>query len=180
MAQFKALAMGVEVNGETVLSVIDAMGIFKSQAITILEEKGIVNPMPGLWYNQQAWLDAFKYIADEIGPNTLYNIGRKIPENAQFPPDIDTIEKALGAIDVAYHMNHRGGEIGHYSFQSTGPKSAKIICNNPYPCDFDLGIIESMAKKFKPADSVFVMASHDASSGCRKNGGNECVYKITW
>jgi len=180
MAQFKAFSRGVEVNGETVLSVLEAMDVFRAQAVTILEENGVVDPLPGKWYQQQAWLNAFKYIAEEIGPNTLYGIGRKIPEHAQFPPDIDSIEKALGAIDVAYHMNHRGGEIGHYNFESTGKKSGRIICNNPYPCDFDYGLIESMAKRFQPADSIMVMVSHDTTGSCRKNGGENCIYKITW
>ena len=31
----------------------------------------------------------------------------RIPANAKFPPQIKTIEDALGAIDMAYHMNHR-------------------------------------------------------------------------
>ncbi|MDH3347022.1 MAG: hypothetical protein OEM02_02825 [Desulfobulbaceae bacterium] len=180
MAQFKAYSDGVEVNGETVLSVLEAMSVFRAQAEKILEENGLINPEPGKWYNQQAWLNAFKYIADEIGPNTLYSIGRKVPESAQFPADIDSIEKALGAIDVAYNMNHRGGKIGHYSFELTGLKSAKITCNNPYPCDFDNGIIESMAKKFQPADSIMVMVSHDTTASCRKNGADSCIYKISW
>jgi hypothetical protein len=34
-------------------------------------------------------------------------IGKSIPENAQFPPEINSIEAGLQAIDVAYHMNHR-------------------------------------------------------------------------
>ncbi|MDH3346481.1 MAG: hypothetical protein OEM02_00075 [Desulfobulbaceae bacterium] len=180
MAQFNALAMGVEVNGETVLSVIDGMGVFKAQAIKILEENGVTNPTPGMWYKQQAWLDAFKYIAEEIGPSTLFNIGRKIPENAQFPTDIDNIKEALSAIDIAYHMNHRGGEIGHYTFESTGQKSGLVTCNNPYPCDFDKGIIESMARKFQPADSIMIVVSHDQSAECRTNGGKTCIYKVTW
>ena len=180
MAQFQSLSMGVEVNGETVLSVLDAMGVFRNQASEILKENGVIDPTPGKWYSQQAWLNAFRYISDEVGPNTLYAIGRKIPENAQFPPDIDNIEKALSAIDIAYHMNHRNGDIGHYIFEKTGAKAGTVTCNNPYPCDFDAGIIESMAKKFKPADSIMVMVSHDQTAGCRKNNGDSCVYKVSW
>jgi len=40
-------------------------------------------------------LDTFREIADQVGPNTLYQIGVRIPENAAFPPEIDSIEKAL-------------------------------------------------------------------------------------
>jgi hypothetical protein len=180
MAQFVALSPEVEVNGETVYAIVDGMGTFRSVAMEILEVNGIVDPQPGMWYAQQKWLDAFKKIAEALGPNTLFNIGLKIPENATFPPDIVTIEDALKAIDAAYHMNHRGGEIGEYRFQSNGPKTAKMICPNPYPCAFDRGIITAMAKRFKPKESPLVSVSHDDSAPCRVNGADSCTYIVTW
>jgi len=45
----------------------------------------------------------------------LFAIGKAIPESAIFPPEIQGLEMGLSAIDIAYHMNHRGGEIGHYN-----------------------------------------------------------------
>ena len=110
MVQFVAFAPNVEVNGQTVLSVVDGLNPFRMLALRILSGHGIVDPKPGEWYSQQAWLDAFKHISEKVSA-TLYKIGLQIPENADFPPDVDTIEKALASIDVAYHMNHRGGEI---------------------------------------------------------------------
>lgn len=180
MAQFKAFASNVEVNGETVLSVVNGMGVYKKQALDILAKNGINNPQPGQWYLQQAWLDSFKEISETIGAKTLFAIGKAIPENAIFPPEIDSIEKGLAAIDIAYHMNHKGGEIGHYRFQSTGSNSGKMVCDNPYPCEFDRGIIETMAQKFKPKDSIMVFVEHDDSQPCRKKGAESCTYMITW
>jgi len=84
MAQFKALSTNVEVNGETVLSVAAGMGAMKTMARAILETNGIKNHKPGQWFKQQDWLNAFKQISESIGPNTLSQIGQKIPENAQF------------------------------------------------------------------------------------------------
>lgn len=180
MAQFKALASGVEVNGETVLSVVDGMGTFQAKALQILADNGIINPAPGQWFPQQAWLDAFSAISEKIGSATLFMIGKKIPENAQFPPAIDDLEKALSAIDIAYHMNHRGGEIGSYRYQMTGERSGRMVCRNPYPCEFDRGIISAMATRFKPADVVQVRVNHDDKSPCRRNGAEECSYTIEW
>ncbi|MBI5030397.1 MAG: hypothetical protein HZB51_07710 [Chloroflexi bacterium] len=111
---------------------------------------------------------------------TLLMIGRQIPQNAKWPPDVDTIEKGLRSIDVAYHMNHRGGEIGSYRFEPTGKNSAKMICQNPYPCDFDLGIIDAVAHKFKPANVPMVTVKHDDSQPCRKKGADSCTYLINW
>ena len=180
MTQFKAFASGVEVNGETVLSVIDGMGTFRESALKTLAEHNIVNPQPGKWYLQQSWLDAFKAISERQGGTTLLAIGRKIPENAQWPPEIDALEKALASVDVAYHMNHRGGEIGNYRFDKTGDKSGKMICNNPYPCEFDRGIVDAVARKFKPQGVAMVNVVHDNSKPCRKNGADSCTYLITW
>jgi hypothetical protein len=179
MAQFKAFSASVEVNGETVLSIVDGMGAMKSMAMAILEKNGIKDPKPGQWFKQQSWLNAFKQISESIGANTLSQIGQKIPENAQFPPDIDSIEKALAAIDVAYHMNHRNGEIGNYNYKANGPGKALMNCANPYPCDFDRGIIVSMARRFA-AKSANVRVVHNDSKLCRKNGAESCTYAVAW
>ena len=179
MGQFKAYSANVEVNGETVLSIVDGMGSMKTMAIGILEKNGIKEPKPGQWFKQQAWLDAFKQISDSVGPNTLSQIGQKIPENAQFPPVIDTIEKALSAIDVAYHMNHRGGEIGKYKYAPDGPNKATMECANPYPCDFDRGIIVAMARRFAPKGAA-VRVTHDDDKPCRKKGDESCTYHVAW
>lgn len=180
MAQFKTFEPGVEVNGQTILSVVEGMSNFKNRAIQILEENGISNPQEGKWYSQQDWLNAFKTISESIGSVTLYQIGIKIPENADWPPEIDNIDKALSSIDIAYHMNHQKGEIGHYTYEKTGDRTGTMVCNNPYPCDFDRGIIEAVAKKFKPKDSIRVKVEHDNTKPCRKKGDDSCTYHIAW
>ncbi len=193
MPVFAAINPDVEVNGETVISVIDGIAL-KSMAIDILSKNGIKDPKAGLWYSQQNWLNAFKEISQRLSPLALFSIGSKIPENAKFPPQINSIEKALGAINVAYHMNHRlNGKIlfdpqsgklhegiGHYIFAMQGDgKEAKMTCPNPYPCDFDRGIISGMAKKFKPSGSS-VQVIHNDSAPCRKKGSESCEYFIKW
>jgi hypothetical protein len=178
MAQFIALAPGVEVNGAAILSVVEGMGAFIKPR-KILARYGIVDPKAGEWYSQQAWLDAFKEIAERIGPATLRVIGNKIPEVALWPPGVDTVEKALASIDVAYHMNHRGGEIGHYHYQRINEQSARMVCDNPYPDDFDLGIIEATARRFSP-EGTLVFVRHDDSQPCRKKDGDSCTYLVVW
>jgi len=179
MAQFKAFAPDVEINGAAVLSVVEAMGTFRQTASNILGEHGIIAPEQGAWYSQQAWLDTFKEIGKTMGGITLRMIGEKIPEVALWPPDVDTVGKALASIDVAYHMNHRGGDIGHYAFEEVGKRSGKMVCENPYPCDFDWGIIESTASKFAD-EGVHPIVKHDGSKSCRKKGDDACTYLISW
>jgi len=179
MAQFRAFATGVEVNGETVLSVVAGLGEFEEAGRRILAESGIEDPRLGQWYPQQAWLDAFRSIAGRLGPSALRAIGRAIPASAQWPPEVDTLEKALASIDVAYHLNHRGGEIGSYHYEPVNYASGKMVCRNPYPSEFDQGLIEAVAQKFAPA-GAFVVVRLDENSPTRKNGADACTYWVSW
>ncbi|MDD5067352.1 MAG: hypothetical protein PHF84_09935 [bacterium] len=192
MAEFKAFETGIEVNGETILSVVAGMEIAKNMALDILKQHGIDDPRPGKWYSQQSWLDSFKTISEKVGSKTLNLIGRSIPNKAQWPPQVNSIEAALASIDVAYHMNHRKNGtvmfnpekgtmiegIGHYGFEKIGEKKIKMVCKNPYPCEFDKGIIEAAAKKFSTGEIITV--AEDTTLNCRKKGGDVCTYLVSW
>ena len=118
----------------------------------------------------------------------------KIPENADWPPQINDIPGALASIDVAYHMNHRINKeplfnpetgvmkegIGHYGFEKISDNEIKMVCSNPYTCDFDRGIIEAAANKFKSNDSQDIRVRSDDSHECRKKDGDSCSYYISW
>jgi hypothetical protein len=191
MAEFIAFRPGVEVYGAVVLSVVDGMGEFKSRAEAILAQNGIRRPQPEAWYPQQAWLDSFKTISEKIGPRTLFAIGKKILEAVEWPAWIDSLETGLGAIDMNYHLRHRlngvpmlneaTGEmtpgIGNYEFRGlTGEKSAVMVCNNPYPSEFDRGIITAMGRRFKPGLEVRL----DATQPTRTRKADSCTYLIEW
>ncbi len=177
MSQFQALALGVEVNGAAIQSIIEGMRSFRAMALHILASQGIDDPETSKWYPQQAWLDAFKEISANMGMSTLKTIGRRIPEVALWPKEVNTVDKALASIDVAYHMNHRGGEIGHYHYKKNDESLWTIVCDNPYPCDFDAGIIEATAKKFAPKGTP-IFVTHTDLMGCRKKGSESCTYVV--
>ncbi|HIJ89391.1 MAG: hypothetical protein OEV89_00850 [Desulfobulbaceae bacterium] len=177
MTQFQSLEDGVEVRGEAVLAFVNGMRGFKKKALDILQENGIANPENGNWYSQQAWLNAFKKIAEDVGPYTLYCIGARIPEDAQFPSGIDSLEAALASINTAYYMNHRGGKIGNYTFQKSLDGSFSFTCDNPYPCEFDRGIIEGIGRRFIPEGS-HLTCKHDNSAPCRDKGAASCTYRL--
>ena len=113
MAQFVPFAPNVEVNGETVLSVVNAFPPYPVEtARSILACNGI----------------------------GLYKL-----------------------IEIDYEK-----------------KEAIMRCNNPYPCDFDRGIITTMARKFRPADSKLPMVILDKSKPGRFEGADESWYIVTW
>ncbi len=136
MAEFIPFDRNVEVNGQGVLSMVNGVHeLFRDKMFEIMSRFGIVNPQIDMWYPQEKWLKAFSEIAEKIGDNTLFAIGKSIPDNAIFPAEIDCLKKALESIDVAYHLNHRGGEIGYYKLVSYNEqtKEAVMECKTPYP-----------------------------------------------
>ncbi len=178
MKVFESSSPNVEVIGDSILALVDGMGAFRSGALQILRDNGVADPQGGKWYSQQGFLKAFKEIFEKIGPNTLKVIGRTVPERALLPPTINSIATALSAIDQAFHMNHRGGEIGHYEFKKIGTNSILLRCSNAYPCTFDLGLIMGFANKFKKAGDMPRVAH--ASGPCRMNDGDYCEYEVKW
>ena len=197
--QFKPFEKGIEVNGQTVYAIVDGFKLIKALAHSHLKSVGIGEGDPGIsfkidpngWYSQEAWLKSFESISTNVGKTVLYQIGLAIPENAKFPPWVVDIDSAIKSIDIAYHMNHRkSGKvmfdpetgkmlegIGHYGYEKIPGQNLIIsVCENPYPCDFDRGILTFMAKKFQQGAAV----EHDDSKPCRKIGADSCTYLIKW
>ena len=65
-----------------------------------------------------------------------------------------------------------------FDLQLDGARVAKVAMRTPYPCPYERGILEAMAKRFKPADSKGVQIAHDA--GCRDAGADSCTYRVAW
>lgn len=169
-----------QVMGQAILSIVGGMEVVQARALRILAENGISPLKPDQWYPMANVLSAFKLIFEKIGPSTVRAIGRKVPDTARFPPDIDSLEKGLRSIDVAYHTAHRGTDpIGGYHFEARERRSAKMMCDNPYPCDLDLGLVEAICDRFRPKDALWVRIEHDPKS-CRRRGDTSCTYLITW
>jgi hypothetical protein len=179
MAQFKAFDSKVEISGQAVLGFVAALDWNKSIALEILSRHGIDNPQAQEWYSQQALLDAYQEIAENMGAHTLYQMGIKVPENAIRPPGMDSLEQGLALLDIAYHVNHRGGEIGSYKLEKLENNQAVMFCHNPYPCDFDRGLIVGVVRNFA-GGAVVVTEKHAEGTGCRKLGGESCTYILEW
>ncbi len=177
MAQFVAFDPKVEVLGQSMLGIFTVMG----EAVKpLLVKHGLTDIKPEGWYPIQPYLDVYRDIfLNRQGKINLVNVGMKVPENAVFPPEIDSIDKAMLVLDEAYHLNHRGGEIGHYHAKVVNSRRIDIIAETPFPCDLDIGIVRGLAYRFRPPKSDLAVY-HDLDSPCRKNGSDRCIYHVTW
>lgn len=182
MARYEALDEGVEINGQTMLAMLEGVSRFsdayRDKVRDSLDENGVVEPVEDEWYLQQAWLDAFGVLAEDLEPHILDRIGEQIPDTADWPGNISDVAEGLQSIDEAYHRNHRGGDIGYYRFRKTGKRTGEVACKNPYPCPFDRGIIRSVAREYSPVEGfVFV---EETGNECRQDDGEVCTYTVHW
>ncbi|MBZ0307071.1 MAG: hypothetical protein K8I82_13455 [Anaerolineae bacterium] len=175
MAEFVVFDPNVEVHGISVVSINQAMG---KKATPILQKYNLEVIDPEAWYNQQNYLKAFEEVS-KMGFFNLISIGMKIPDLALFPP-IKTVEEALALLDTAYQMNHRGGDIGEYRLEKISGREAHLICRNPYPSDFDYGLIYRLTQKFLPDDSDGAIVIRDETAPTRKKGADSCTYIVKW
>ncbi len=177
MAQFVSFDPNVEVIGQSMMSVIAGMS---AGARPFVEKYGLDKLEPDKWYKLQPFLDFYKEISmAQSGSLNLVSTGIKVPEKAIFPPDIDSLEKAMLSLDAAYHMNHRGGDIGHYHTRVVSNHQIEIVAETPFPCDLDYGIILGLARRFRPPKGNLLVI-HNLFAPCRKKGAHTCTYHVRW
>jgi hypothetical protein len=177
MAQFVAFNPHVEVSGQSMLITFEAMG---DVIRPMLAKHGFSDIDPDTWYPQQPYLDFFREIAsgDFQSVLDLVSIGTQVPKLAFWPPEIKTVTDALFALDEAYHMNHRNGDIGHYRATQLDKQTVEICCENPYPCDFDYGTIYGIGHMYLPHQGNFRV--EHVPGDCRKHKGDACTYVARW
>lgn len=182
MTQYEPFDNGVETRGETILAIENALSNFsdryQTRAREALAEYDIDDPDPDGWYPQQAELNALETIAEDLDPYVLDRLGEQIPDAAKWPGDIADVEEGLRSINDAYHRNHRGGDIGHYRFDRRGDRTAEMECQNPYPCQFDRGLIRAVAKEYSPVESFVFL--EERGETCRRRGADTCTYLVHW
>lgn len=168
-----------EVLGQALLTAVFSRPNFvQNNMLKILEQQGIINPTVEEWYPIKSFLHFYDEVLKEYGPNTLFDLGKAVPDSAVFPPGVDSLQAGLDLIGTAYNMNHRNGYFGFYKLVEHLPEKKEVImqCYNPYPCDFDRGLLTSMARKFKLGVRVVV----DESKPCKSKGASESWYIISY
>jgi hypothetical protein len=176
------MSEGVEVLGVSMLGCLQGLreaGIPEDEVAAMVAQAGLANLDPEGWYPQQPYLDLFRDVEQRFGEGTLRAMARQVPDHAEFPPGIHTLVDALQTLDIAYQLNHRGGTIGRYAYVPFGPKEGLMVCENPYGCAFDLGILEALVARFCP-DRTAPVIRHRVGTPCRRFGAEACTYHLLW
>jgi len=164
------------VSGGNILSMLAAMGPFRKRGEYLLEENGIGQVSAEGWYPLAAYVRSLRAIGEKMGPNTLFQIGRQIPNHVPLPPGLDTFEKVLASFGQAFDMNHRGIQPGTITFAVQNPRTATITTGTPYPCDFDRGVIAGF---FQHLLRTRPNVEPVATEPCKARGGETCTYAVT-
>jgi hypothetical protein len=196
--QFRAFEPGIEVFGQALSFLVTGFRILPSTGLGYLARFGFTKlgadgkptfDVDG-WYSHEDWLRCFEAIQKDIGENTVFEIGKNVGANAQYPVPVADLHAGMALLDGGYHFFHRKrgrqmfdpatGQmtegIGHYGYKKEGDRRVVSVCNNPYPCAFDHGIVTGVAQRFQPRARV----DHDPGASCRKKGADSCTYVITW
>jgi hypothetical protein len=164
------------VSGGNILSMLAAMGPFRKRGEQILQEHGIDAVSAEGWYPLEAYVLSLRAIGEKMGPNTLFQIGRQIPNHVPLPPGLDTFEKVLASFGIAFDMNHHGAQPGAITFNVKNARAATITTGTPYPCDFDRGVIAGF---FQHLLRVRPTIEAVAGEPCKARGGETCTYAVT-
>jgi hypothetical protein len=174
------------------MAVFTAMGPYRHLGEKAFAKHGIWAIDSEQWYAIDILLGVLDVVAEHAGANTLFAIGKRVPEHAAKaqallpPPDVDT---ALRNVDVYYHRNHRkDGKvmydpatgtmlegIGHYHAHADGPRRFVIVCDNPYPAEFDHGLLTAFARSL----SLDALVERDETKPNRARGGDSCTFVVT-
>lgn len=191
--------LGYEVTGRVIPAALEAFGEFTVLAGQMLMANGVGRPDKSgfirvdtdAWYPLDGYLKTYREIEQQLGSRMVRKLGIAKARYALLPPTLVDITTAMQSMDVTFHMNHRQHGrvmfdavtgvmlegIGHYHCQwAVGHRRAVMRCDTPYPCAFDEGILEAMARRYAPHATV----EHDTPSTCRNKGSASCTYVITW
>ena len=133
-----------------------------------------INNMGEIYIDKFYLMDEYIKILDRIDEQLLKKMGITTTTYAKWPLEINNVGDALKSINEAYKMNHKSGyTIGKYDFQKIADKKYQIICDTPYPCPYDFGVVIGVAQKF----SEHVKIIHTEGL-CRKHGDLSCTYEV--
>lgn len=181
MKEFECPDAGITVSRGVVDSFLAAFGAYKARGEKVVARHvGIaqLSDDPTAIFPLGKFLGAMSELQEQFGGPFMRKVGSYIFDKAVFPPGIDTITKGMELVNTAYYMNHNeqaAGRIGGYHWQATGERSGRMTLDNPYPCAFDVGIIETIARRFESTAKV----EHEPGA-CRHEGADRCVYRVEW
>ncbi|PRQ06343.1 hypothetical protein [Enhygromyxa salina] len=162
-------------HGAALNSFILALGHSEVVINKLLADAGVDRIDPDTWYDFEWASGLYFKIEAEVGRSAVIEVGRKMIETADFPPDIDGIHSLLMSLDHAYRLNARGPGIGVITCTLEDDYSATLVFTPRFPCALNLGIIEGCCARH----GAQALIEHGAN-GCIDTDDGPCTYHVSW
>ena len=179
MDSFVAFDPRSEVSGAALLAFFHCMTY--QEILPYLESDGLSKIDPKNWYPVQTALNVLLDIAANNGSAMFdfVSIGIAATDYMRLPEhyrDLDPAQ-ALELFNEVHHMNHRGGDVGDYSFEVLEPGHIHVLARMPYPDDLVYGMLYGMLGHHLPAETYFTVA-YDAETPRRSQGGKVTAFHL--
>lgn len=189
MTSYAPFVPGITVAGPTIGVFVEALASFAVLQAALLEVLGAREVDYDHWYTQEQVLRAYQKVDMVLGGRGLERFGKLVPPKAEFPPGISDAHTILSKLDETFHLNHRRDGvnmldlttgaltegIGHYRYERVGEREARMVCDNPYPCRFDMGLFHGFVRRFEATAAI----DHEPGD-CRARGDQRCAYRARW
>ncbi|NDJ77074.1 MAG: hypothetical protein GYB65_12535 [Chloroflexi bacterium] len=165
---FVAPTPEAEVMGGPMLGILAGLG---EEARPLLEKHGLSEIDPQGWYKMQHYLDVLAEVAggDVNVLQNLVSVGMHAMDNAQLPPETDTLAKALMNLEMTFQMSHRNAGHG-WDVEMVDDRTIVCTSHTPYPDDIEYGVLYAYARLFDSTSGNYVV-SYDESTPRKDKGG---------
>lgn len=183
MKEFDFADTNVCVAQSGVAPLLAAFGPYQARGERVIKRHlGVDELSEDATYPVTRFLAAIRELQEQFGTSFIRRMGVLVFEKSTFPPGLDSALKVLESLDYAFHMNHPNarGTLGGYHWSAVsvppGRGRGKMVCDNPYPCSLDEGILEGVIAHYSKEWSI----THDEAGPCRAKGGESCSYLVEW
>ena len=170
---------GSMVIGGFILGAVEALGAFKETGYRILADIGLKDAKMDQMYPMQIFCDFFESISSKVGTATLSTMGKNVGSTFPLPPDVDSAEKILNALDSQYKYGTRGlGMDEGWKVKKTGSNSATAVFTGHFPDNFIRGLVESMGRKVTKSNKF--TAAIDSTQPSIDKGEKSVTLLLSW
>lgn len=171
-----------EIVGQAILAVFESIQYneFKPVVDKVLAQYGVKTISPDTWYPLQMLLDIYTAMTN-MG-NTITNfvsIGMQVINTSPFPPEVDSIFKAIEMLNFVYDINVRNfDEQDKYEINILSNQHIRVVDHSPFPHDLVYGYFYAIAQRFRPSGTHPNVVRTYLNETHRNDDG--AVYDITW
>jgi hypothetical protein len=169
-------ATRTQVSGRAIESTLDqVMVVFRRRIEEALTEQGIDDVNSHRWYPVGQFADVLEMVERDAGEAVVRKLGAAIPESMDWQGSPVSVKEGLDALPDGYRTCHRG-LTGGYDMESSDENSATVVCETPYPPEFDKGVIKGTAERFGAGFTKI----EELNATPRASGETAHTYEVSW